>query len=104
MTDGRYRAEVYYTAAVEDTGSTLELSLGDRQVLAKVDEPFDPPLRGTEHDRVKRNGESYVKDFKPLQLGILNLSRGRGLLTIRARDIPGRHVIDLRTVVLTLID
>ena len=54
--------------------------------------------------RVKRNGESYVKDFKPLQLGILNLSKGRGTLTIRARDIPGQHTIDLRTVVLTLID
>jgi hypothetical protein len=37
-------------------------------------------------------------------LGILDLSKGRGLLTIRARDIPGRRVIDLRTVVLTLID
>ncbi len=67
MTDGRYQAEVYYTAAAEDTGATLELSLGGRQVLAKVSEPFDPPLRGAEHDRVKRNGESYVKDFKPLR-------------------------------------
>jgi arylsulfatase A-like enzyme len=104
MTDGRYQAEVYYTAAAEDLGATLELSLGGRQVLAKVSEPFDPPLRGAEHDRVKRNGESYVKDFKPLKLGILNLSKGRGMLTIRARDIPGRRVIDLRTVALTLID
>jgi arylsulfatase A-like enzyme len=104
MTDGRYQAEVYYTAAAKDAGATLELSLGGRQVLARVSEPFDPPLRGAEHDRVKRNGESYVKDFKPLQLGILNLSKGRGMLTIRARDIPGRRVIDLRTVVLTLID
>ena len=69
MTDGRYQAEVYYTAAAEDTGATLELSLGGRQVLAKVSEPFDPPLRGVEHDRVKRNGESYVKDFKPLRAG-----------------------------------
>ena len=84
MTDGRYRADVYYTAAAEDTGSTLELSLGGRQVVARVSEPFDPPLRGAEHDRVKRNGESYVKDFKPLELGILSLEKGRGSLTIRA--------------------
>ena len=75
MSDGRYQAEVYYTAAALDTGATLELSLGGRQVLARVSEPFDPPLRGAEHDRVKRNGESYVKDFKPLELGILNLEQ-----------------------------
>jgi arylsulfatase A-like enzyme len=104
MTAGRYQAEVYYTAAAEDTGAALELSLGDRQVVAKVSEPFDPPLRGAEHDRVKRHGESYVKDFKPLQLGILNLGKGRGILTIRAQEIPGRCVIDLRALVLTLID
>ena len=103
-TEGRYEAEVYYTAAAEDVGAALELSLGDRRVQAKVDEPFDPPLRGAEHDRVKRGGESYVKDFKPLKLGVLELGEGRGPLTIRATDVPGRRAIDLRAVVLTLID
>lgn len=103
-TDGRYEAEVYYTAAVEDVGAMLDLSLGDRHVQAKVVEPFEPPLRGAEQDRVKRNGESYVKDFKPLKLGVLNLAKGRGKLTMRATGVPGRHVIDLRTVVLTLIE
>ncbi|WP_240907379.1 sulfatase-like hydrolase/transferase [Paludisphaera rhizosphaerae] len=103
-TEGRYEAEVYYTASAEDVGATLDLSLGDRHVQAQVVEPFDPPLRGAEHDRVKRSGESYVKDFKPLKLGVLNLSKGQGTLTIRATDVPGRHVIDLRTIVLTLVD
>ncbi|WP_165245512.1 arylsulfatase [Paludisphaera soli] len=103
-TEGRYQAEVYYTASAEDVGATLELSLGERRVLATVVEPFDPPQRGAEHDRVKRGGESYVKDFKPLKLGVLDLNKGRGSLTIRATHVPGRRVIDLRTVVLTLVD
>ena len=67
-------------------------------------EAHDPPPRGAEHDRVPRDGESYVKDFKPLRLGILDLSKGRGPLAIRAVEIPGRRVIDLRAVMLTLID
>ena len=103
-TTGRYEAVVYYTAAAEDVGATLELGFNGSQVQAKVIDPHDPPPRGAEHDRVKRNGESYVKDFKPLRLGTLNLTKGRGPLTLRAVEIPGRRVIDLRTVVLTLIE
>jgi arylsulfatase A-like enzyme len=103
-TSGRYEAVVYYTAAAEDVGATLELGFKGSQVQAKVIDPHDPPPRGAEHDRVTRHGESYVKDFKPLRLGILNLSKGRGPLAIRAVEIPGRRVIDLRAVVLTLID
>jgi arylsulfatase A-like enzyme len=103
-TSGRYEAVVYYTAAVEEVGATLELGFNGSQVQAKVVEPHDPPLRGAEHDRVTRNGESYVKDFKPLILGIIDLKKGRGPLAIRAIKIPGRRVIDLRAVVLTLIE
>ena len=103
-TSGRYEAVVYYTAAAEDVGATLELGFNGSQVQAKVTEPHDPPARGAEHDRVKRQGESYVKDFKPLRLGTFNLTKGRGPLTIRAVEIPGQRVIDLRWVVLTLMD
>jgi arylsulfatase A-like enzyme len=103
-TSGRYEAVVYYTAAAEDVGATLEIGFNGSQVQAKVVEPHDPPLRGAENDRVTRNGESYVKDFKPLSLGIIDLKKGRGPLALRAIKIPGRRVIDLRAVVLTLIE
>ncbi len=67
-------------------------------------EAFDPPLYGAEHDRVPRHGESYVKDFKPLNLGEMILQKGRGPLTLRAVEIPGRHVIDVRSVMLKLVE
>ena len=54
------------------------------------------------HDRTPRAGESYVKEFKPLKLGVVELPRGRGELTLRATDIPGKGVIDVRAAVLTL--
>lgn len=101
-TPGRYTAEVFYTCAAADVGATVELSLGASRVAAKVDEAFDPPLRGPEHDRVPRKGESLVKDFKPLCLGTFELPSGRGLLTLRALTKPGSQVIDVRQVVLTL--
>ena len=49
-------------------------------------------------------GESYVKDFKPLRLGTLELSKGRGLLTLRALSVPGKQVMDVRSVMLTLLE
>jgi hypothetical protein len=103
-TTGRYEAVVYYTCAAGDVGSTLELDFNGSRVRAKVVEAHDPPARGAERDRVKRGSESYVKDFKPLKLGVVKLTKGHGPLTIRAVEVPGKHVIELRALKLTLID
>jgi arylsulfatase A-like enzyme len=103
-TAGKYEAVLYYTCPAADTGSAVELSFLGSQVQGKVSEANDPPLRGAEHDRVPRQGESYVKDFKPLRLGTFELPKGRGLLTLRALSVPGKQVMDLRSVVLTLLN
>ena len=101
---GRYEAAVWYTCAKADLGSTVELSLNGRSLKGRVLEEYDPPLRGTEHDRVPRRGESYVKDFRPLRLGAIDLPAGRGELTLRALDMPGKRVMDVRRVVLTRVE
>jgi arylsulfatase A-like enzyme len=103
-TGGRYEAVVYYTCAAKNVGATVELSLNGSRVATKVTEAHDPPLTGAEHDRTSRGSESFVKDFKPLRLGELKLEAGRGQLTLRATDVPGEGVIDVRTILLTLLD
>lgn len=69
---------------------------------AKVSEANDPPLVGAENDRVPRNGESYVKDFKPMSLGVFALPAGRDMLTLRALQISGKGVMDVRMIELVL--
>ena len=101
-TSGNYEAVVYYTCPAADVGSTIELSFQDAKLQAKVAEGFDPPF-APDMDRVKRRGESYVKEFKPLQLGTFRLEKGRGLLTLRALEVPGKQVMDVRAVTLTLM-
>jgi arylsulfatase A-like enzyme len=103
-TAGRYEAVVLYTCPKAEVGSTVEVSLNGSRISAKVAEAHDPPLAGAENDRVSRKGESYVKDFKPLRLGELELKSGRGSLTLRALDVPGTQVMDVRGVVLTLVN
>jgi hypothetical protein len=101
-TSGEYEAVLYYTCAADDVGSTIELSLGDSRTEARITEPHDPPLVGAAEDRASRGSESYVKDFKPLRLGEIALEKGRGHITLRALDVAGKQVADVRYVVLTL--
>jgi len=101
-TAGKYEATIYYTCPTKDVGSTIELSFGESRLQTTVSVANDPPQVGAEHDRVPRVGESYMKDFKPLNLGVFQLRTGRGLLTLRALEIGGAQVMDVRSVVLTL--
>lgn len=99
---GKYEAVIYYTCAEPDVGSMIELHFNQSRIQGKVAEPHDPPLIGAEFDRVPRAGESYVKDFRPLRLGVFGLEKGRGELTLRAVDVTGRQVMDVRAVAITL--
>ncbi|EDY20744.1 sulfatase [Chthoniobacter flavus Ellin428] len=101
-TTGKYEAVVYYTVPAADAGSTVELSFQGKRLESKVTEANDPPLHGMERDRAPRDQESFVKDFKPLKLGDIELTKGRGELTLRAPQIPGKSVMDVRLVFLTL--
>lgn len=97
---GRYEVELYYGCATSDVGATMELQFGDAKIQNRITEPHDPPVKGAEHDRVKRQ-ESYVKDFRPLKFGELDLAAGRGKLVLRAKDIPGKQAIAFRLLLLT---
>jgi arylsulfatase A-like enzyme len=100
---GNYQAELYYTCPEEDVGSTVELSFGESKITAIVSEAHDPPLHGMEHDRIERQ-ESYVKDFKPMDLGVIHLEPGRGSLTLKALEVPGSQVMDFRLIMLTRVE
>lgn len=101
---GNYRAQVYYTCAEEDLGTRLKLSCGDGEITREVTVAHDPPLYGHKWDRVERRGESYVKDFKPMDLGIIRLKKGRNPLTLSALTIPGKQSIEMRLVMLNRVD
>jgi arylsulfatase A-like enzyme len=97
---GQYTAEIYYTCRPEDVGSAVEFSFNGARVQGKVSEAYNPPLIGAEYDRVPRQ-ESYWKDFRPLLVGTIWLGQARGKLTLRALEIPGQRVADVRYVALT---
>ena len=103
-TAGKYDVEVLYTCPDGDVGSVIEMTLNGSRVEANVSEAHDPPLVGAQQDRVPRRGESYVKDFKALRLGVMDVKAGRGELMLRALKVAGAKVMDVRGVHLTLVD
>ena len=100
---GRYRAEIFYTCPKEDVGSTIELVFRESSLIGKITVPHNPPLAGMENDRFKRM-ESYVKDFRRMTLGEIQLEEGQGTLMLRAKKIPGDTVMDFRLLLLTRVD
>lgn len=102
LQSGKYAADIYYTCQPADVGAILELSLNGGQIQNTVQEAHNPPEQGAENDRVQRM-ESYVKPFKPMRLGVMELRKGTGRLKLRATKIPGSQAIDFRLLMLTRV-
>ncbi len=103
LSEGNFEVQVYYACPQEDLGSTIELEFLDRTIEAKVAEANDPPLIGAENDRIER-AESYVKEWKPMTLGTIRLTKGRGPLILRAPTIPGKQAMEFRLLMLKKLD
>ncbi len=99
LTPGRYEVGLWYTCPADATGAVVQAAFRNAEVSAPIQEAHDPPAIGAQEDRVPR-GESYVKDFRPMPLGTLDLAAGRGDLTLTALDVPGPTVAEIRYVTL----
>ncbi|CAN5395744.1 arylsulfatase [soil metagenome] len=101
-TAGNYEAILHYTCPESAVGSELALQCGTTSWTGTLAVGHDPKVRGAERDRVVRAGESYMKDFKRLSLGVQSLSAGKGELTLTATEVKGKTVADVRMVELIL--
>ena len=100
---GKYQVDIHYACPQDDVGSTIQLSCGPHRLTGKITKAHSAAPRGAEHDRVTRQ-ESYVKDFRVMTLGTIELQKGRGDLTLQALAIPGSQVMDFRLIMLTRVD
>jgi arylsulfatase A-like enzyme len=93
--DGTFKVTLYYTCKEGDEGSILQLSVGESSLQSKITDAHDPPLRGMEEDLSPR-WESYVKDWKAVDIGTIQLRKGEASMCLTALDMPGKSVIDFR--------
>ena len=100
---GRYEVQLYYVCPKQDVGSTIELTLGDSSLQTKINAAVESPVVGGAEDRVERQ-ESYVKWWQPMTLGTIDVTPGRKTLTLRATEIPGQQVAEMRMLMLRRVD
>ncbi len=103
QTEGTYQALVYYTCAKGNLGTVLKLSCGESAITKEVTVANAPPLVGAASDRAVRRSESLVKDFVPLDLGVIHLKKGKQPLVLSALKIPGEQSIEMRLIMLNRI-
>jgi len=96
---GRYEVTLHYAVPKGDEGALLELSHNGQRLRHQIAQAHEVPDRGQENDRVKRM-ESYVKDFKALKIGVMELKKGKGDLTLKAVKIPGQTALEFRLLML----
>lgn len=103
ITPGRYHVVIDYTCPLADAGSTIALTFGTAQLTGTVSPGWDPSLN-TNQDTISRpRAESQMKPFRPLDLGAITLTAGISELRLSASHIPGRSVMEVRRVTLTLL-
>ena len=100
--DGKFEVVIYYTCAMDAVGSEIELSFLDSSISKIITEFYDPKEHGDENDRAPRI-ESYVKDFIPLKMGVIDLKKGKGTLLLKGLKMTGKELIDFRLIMLKRI-
>ena len=67
--------------------------------VGTIKEAHPPQLIGAEEDRVPRQ-ESYEQNWTSMKAGTIDLTAGKGTLTLKAIEIPGETVMDFRLMML----
>ena len=97
---GKYEVELWYACPEQDLGAEIELSFSGNSLVTTISIPNDPPLVGKQEDRAPRM-ESYVKDFKPMKMGVISLTEGTGIMKLQATQIPKSQAMEFRLLQLT---
>ncbi len=103
LAEGIFEVQMYYSCDAKDVGSTIRLTCGDSSLTAKITEPNEVPLIGAAEDRFERM-EGYVRRWKPMDLGRIELKPGRKPLTLHAVEVVGEEVANMRLLMFRRVE
>ena len=100
---GKYRVYLHYTCRKEDIGCRVKLQFNQTTLSQQITEAHNPPEIGAKEDRFVRV-ESYIKFFKEIDLGIMELEAGAGELTLTVPEMVGDRGIEFRLLMFERIE
>ena len=94
---GMFAVKIFY--ASKNAGARCRLRFQGETLDFNIPAAHDVPLQGEEEDRSPRT-ESYTKDWKPLEVGEIQLKKGKGEFVLEALEIPKGEVMEFRLMTL----
>ncbi|WP_152051702.1 arylsulfatase [Tautonia marina] len=109
---GKYQVTLHYTAPSANLGARIVAEANGQSVEGVLASEHDPdPIpspdrvpRGSLNEQGHWRGEAYEKVWNDLPMGLLPLKAGRQLLSLRAVEVPGGGVMDLKGVELEFVE
>lgn len=102
LTPGTYTVTLKYTCTRDDVGCQVAAETGDQSLSSTISKPHDPPRIGNQ-DRVEQSDNYQRKDWAQLRLGTLDLQRGNCDLKLTGIKKPGKELIDVKGIELSLV-
>jgi len=98
---GEFAVRIFY--ASKSAGAKCRLSFNETSLDFTIPAAHDVPAQGKAEDRAPR-GESYTKDWRSLDAGVLELAEGDGELVLQALEIPGKEAMEFRLLTLRKLE
>ena len=99
LENGINNVDLYYTIKKEGVGTEIALEFESQIIKKTIDKFHDPSLVGSVEDKIERI-ESYTKDFKKINIGKINLKKGKSVLKLKTTKMEGDKSIDFRLLIL----
>jgi len=102
LTPGTYTVTMQYTCAKEDAGCEIQAIACDQKLTATISKPHDPPLIGNQ-DRIDQSENYMRKEWATINLGTLELKKGRCDLTLTGLKKVGPKMIEVKAIEMTRV-
>lgn len=97
---GTFAVKIFY--AGQNAGAKCRLTFQGESLDFTIAEAHDVPVQGKAEDRSPRT-ESYTKDWRSVDVGKIELKKGRGEFILRALEIPEGEAMEFRLMTLEKI-
>jgi hypothetical protein len=102
INSGEYEISLLYSCSKENLGSEICIKIGEKQIKALLDKPFDSvEIPGP--DRVPRHAPVERK-WGTFNMGKITLDGSETELTIKANSIPGKNALELYQIMIKKVD